>query len=100
MGLHRLLSTGAAGDIGTALRSNDQLRVGDLVPIDSLWEGEESVIADIRDLSAMEEAASGMDAIVPLAGHREGTIPRDQCFEVNMGGTYHVLEAARCQGVR
>ena len=100
MGLHRLLSTCAAGDIGTALRSNDQLRVGDLVPINSLWEGGESVIADIRDLSAMEEAASGMDAIVPLAGHREGTIPRDQCFEVNMGGTYHVLEAARCQGVR
>ena len=104
MSLDRLLITGAAGDIGTALRpalrSKYQLRLGDLMPIVPLRQGEEAVVADIRDLSTMEEAASAMDAIVHLAGHREGTTPWEPCFEVNMGGTYHVLEAARRQGVR
>ncbi|MED5414419.1 MAG: NAD(P)-dependent oxidoreductase [Candidatus Latescibacterota bacterium] len=102
--LNNLLITGAAGDIGQALRPglrlHYRLRLCDLVDIDGLEEGEESLIADIRDLSAMEEAASGMDAIVHLAGFREGTTPWPACYETNMGGTYHVLEAARRQGVR
>ena len=79
MSLDRLLITGAAGDIGTALRpalrSKYQLRLGDLMPIVPLRQGEEAVVADIRDLSAMEEAASGMDAITPRLDKRASSRP-------------------------
>jgi hypothetical protein len=67
------------------------------VPIDSLWEGEESVIADIRDLSAMAEAASGMDAMVPLAGHRDGTIPRSKFSADEFCAAQNRLFTIECQ---
>lgn len=102
--IERLLITGAAGEIGqllrAGLRSQYQLRLADRSVIEPLHDGEESVVADVCDLAAMEEAASGMDAVIHLAGNREPSAPWEVCYSVNMGGTYHVLEAARRQGVR
>jgi NAD(P)-dependent dehydrogenase (short-subunit alcohol dehydrogenase family) len=104
MHIERILMTGAAGDIGQVLRpdlrSQYQLRLSDTQPIDSCQDGEQSIIADVRDLAAMEAAAAGMDAVIHLAGFRETSAQWEDCYAVNMGGTYNVLEAARRQGVR
>jgi len=57
--------------------------------------------ADVRDASAMAEAAQGSDVIVHLAGQVAVTTsvvnPRDD-FENNALGTFNVLEAARLSG--
>jgi CDP-paratose 2-epimerase len=59
------------------------------------------VHADIRDASALGEAAKGQDAIYHLAGQVAVTTsvaePRED-FEINALGTFNVLEAARASG--
>ena len=57
--------------------------------------------ADVRDASALVEAAKGSDVIVHLAGQvavtTSVTNPRED-FEVNALGTFNVVEAARLSG--
>jgi uronate dehydrogenase len=93
----RVLITGAAGRIGTVLREGlrdwGALRLLDIRPLHA-HDGEEVVLADVRSLPALREAVAGCAAVVHLAG-----IPNETGFEelldVNVRGTYHVLEAAR-----
>src|SRR5258708_34813048 len=71
--MKRLLITGAAGQIGRALRAGlrghySLIRLTDLAPLGSAEAGEEVVTADLRDMSAMEKAASGIDCVVHLGG--------------------------------
>lgn len=102
--MKKLLITGAAGTIGgvlrSGLRSRYQLRLTDRTPITDLADNETFVAADITGLDAMEQAVDGVDAIVHLAGYPAVSTPWEQCFQVNMGGTYNVYEAARRRGVR
>lgn len=98
--MRRVLVTGAAGHIGGVLRERLRgrvsLRLLDVRPMPSPPAGvdEEVVRADIRDATALEEAMAGCAAVVHLAA-----IPREAGFEelldINMRGTYHVLEGAR-----
>jgi uronate dehydrogenase len=97
-----VLITGAAGTIGQTLRQGFQGRFGtlrllDLAPLGPANPGEELVTADIRDLAAVNAAASDVDAIVHLAG-----IPHQDTFErisqTNIVGTFNAFEAARRQG--
>ena len=60
---------GVSGTLGT-------LRLLDLAPLGPANPGEELVTADIRDLAAVNAAASDVDAIVHLAG-----IPQEDTFE-------------------
>jgi CDP-paratose 2-epimerase len=57
--------------------------------------------ADVRDSTAITEAAKGADVIVHLAGQVAVTTsvvdPRED-FEINALGTFNVLEAARASG--
>ncbi len=57
--------------------------------------------ADVRDASAMAEAARGSEVIVHLAGQvavtTSVTNPRDD-FAINALGTFNVVEAARASG--
>lgn len=100
----RLLITGAAGAIGTVLRRGlaarwDHLRGFDRRGYDPEVAGEEVVVADLRDPTAVADAVHGTDAIVHLAGV-PSEAPFDEVLEDNIRGTYHVLEAARQHGVR
>jgi uronate dehydrogenase len=82
--VNRVLITGAAGTIGQTLRQGFQGRFGtlrllDLAPLGPANPGEEPVTADIRDLAAVNAAASDVDAIVHLAG-----IPQEDTFRAHL----------------
>jgi len=100
--MRRVLITGAAGRLGTILRQGLRGRVGelrllDIAPLGTALPGEELLTADVRDLDAITKATADVDAAVHLAG-----IADEDSFErvrdVNMVGTYHVVESARRQG--
>ncbi|KOG21705.1 NAD-dependent epimerase/dehydratase family protein [Streptomyces viridochromogenes] len=102
---YRILITGAAGEIGTMLRTGlarpgRVLRLLDtaVLPAPAASEPVEIVQASVTDLQAMQEAVTGVDAVVHLAallGNRRW----EEYLDVNIHGTYTVLEAARRAGV-
>jgi len=97
-----VLITGAAGQIGSMLRSRlarpgRTLRLLDTAPL-TAGPGEEAVRASVTSLDAMAAACQGADAVVHLAGI-PGEAPWSQIREVNIDGTYAVFEAARQAGV-
>lgn len=99
-----VLITGAAGDIGSALRprlrDDYRLRLHYYRrPLEALAEGEEAVQADIQDLSAVERIVQGVDAVVHLAADRRVGAPWEDVRGANIDGTYNVYEAARRAGV-
>lgn len=102
--MERVLVTGAAGRIGTFLRSrlarDDRvLRLLDVTAIDDLGAGEEFVRGSVTDTRLLADACVGVDAVVHLAattGH-----PMDfGAAADDIAGTQAVLEAARLAGVR
>jgi thioester reductase-like protein len=100
-----VLLTGAAGGIGTLMRSrlarpDRVLRLLDVAPIPPAADGErvEVVTASVTDLAAMRKASKDVDVILHLGGISvEG--PWSEILEINIHGTYVVLEAARAAGV-
>ncbi|WP_034388887.1 NAD(P)-dependent oxidoreductase [Deinococcus sp. YIM 77859] len=102
--LQRLLITGAAGEVGSALREGLRgrfpvIRLTDHRDLGEAQEGEEIVRADLTEMAEVRAAMEGVDAVIHLGGiANEHTY--EQIRRVNMDGTYHVLEAARQAGVR
>ncbi|MFF3442034.1 NAD-dependent epimerase/dehydratase family protein [Streptosporangium sp. NPDC002721] len=100
----RILLTGAAGAVATALRPRlarpgRVLRLADVVPIADRQAGEETILADLTDESATAAAMDGVDAVVHLGGlSREH--PWEDILRVNVHGTQVLLEAARRENVR
>jgi uronate dehydrogenase len=102
----RILITGAAGGIGTLMRSrlaaDDRiLRLLDIgeQPAAAVGEQVEIVRASVTDMAAMQAACEGVDAVIHLGGHSLER-PWPEILEVNINGTYIVLEAARQQGIK
>jgi uronate dehydrogenase len=100
----RLLLTGAAGRIATAVRPVLRELAGELVLTDrvepgGLAPGERFVRADLADPAPWDELTSGCDAVLHL-----GAVPDEAAFDVlagpNLHGPFHVYEAARRAGVR
>jgi nucleoside-diphosphate-sugar epimerase len=59
------------------------------------------VKADIGDLGAMRRACEGMDAVVHLAADPTGYADRGrEIMQINVVGTYVILDAARLAGVK
>jgi UDP-glucose 4-epimerase len=110
-GSEGILVTGGAGFVGATLvrrlvASGYRVRV-----FDNLSSGDEAHLAgvdaelvkgDIRDCDALDDALSGLDAVVHLAaaGSVVGSIadPAGN-FESNVLGTFRVLDAARRAGI-
>ncbi|WP_040808019.1 NAD-dependent epimerase/dehydratase family protein [Nocardia concava] len=106
MAIHRVLITGAAGNLGRLMRPrlarpDRVLRLLDLAPLDPPAPGErvETVTGSLTDPDVMAAACADVDAIIHLGGiSREDDWSR--ILEVNIDGTHTVLEAARAAGVR
>jgi uronate dehydrogenase len=94
----KVLITGAAGRIGTALRRGlaHELRLTDVEVPDDLEH--EFVRADLTDAEAIDRAVDGVDAVVHL-----GAVPDEAPFAAiagpNLHGTFHVLDACRRHGI-
>jgi uronate dehydrogenase len=101
-GVPTILITGAAGRIGTMLRSRlagpgRTLRLLDTAPL-TAGPGEQTVTASIADPDAMLSACGGADAVIHLAAiSTEATWERIR--DDNIQGTYVTFEAARQAGV-
>jgi uronate dehydrogenase len=98
-----LFVTGAAGGIASHLRrelaGRYDLRLCDLRPVTGLQSHERFVPAALEDLSALEEAMRGSDAVLHLGGlSMEG--PWDEVRPSNIEGGYNAFEAAHRSGVR
>ena len=106
----KVLVTGAAGRMGAHLtrRLVDQgheVRAFVLAddPNNQAIDGPgvEIVPGRLEDVASVEAAADGVDAIVALAGALTSRLASDrQFFDVNLGGTFNLLMAARQQGSR
>ncbi|SDH13563.1 NAD dependent epimerase/dehydratase family protein [Lentzea fradiae] len=102
----RILITGAAGRVGTFLRSRlaaegRVLRLLDIAELPAAAEGEnvEIVQATLTDMATMEAATRDVDAVIHLGGYSLEE-SWDKILHVNIDGTHTVLEAARRSGVR
>ncbi len=110
----RILVTGGAGFIGShlveeLLRRGDSVRVlddfstGRRENLASLRGNLEILEADLRDARRVEEAVRGVEWIFHLAAFisvPQSMLDPQTCFDVNVGGSVGLLEAARRAGVR
>jgi len=101
---HRILLTGAAGNLGRVLRPRlkaycQMLRVSDIADLGSAAPGEELRIAALQDVAAVNALVDGVDVVVHMGG-----VSTEQAFETvlpaNITGCYNIFEAARLHGVR
>jgi uronate dehydrogenase len=101
----RILLTGAAGYLGTAVRPAlralaPAVRLTDLAPLKAAAEaGEEYVQADLADAQSVQALMSGVSAVVHLGGVAVEA-PWEPVLQANIVGTYNVFEAARQAGVK
>jgi uronate dehydrogenase len=99
----RVLITGAAGAIGTALRDGlrtnwHHLRLTDIRPVQNVTNNEEAIVADLADRPALDSMMRDVRAVVHLAGVL-GNYDLEDLFRVNARGLFDVLESARLAGV-
>lgn len=103
----RVLITGAGGNMGRALSSRlaGQGRVLRLLDpnaaalVSSGADNLEPIVASVTDLEAMTAACDGVDVVIHLGGISKEA-PFEEILDVNVRGTYCVLEAAHRQGVK
>jgi len=101
---HRLLITGAAGNLGRELRAGlaplaSVLRLTDRAAMAPAGPGEEVVEAELGDFDAVMRVVEGCDAIVHF-GAAPVERPWAEILESSIKGGYNVYEAARRHGVR
>jgi nucleoside-diphosphate-sugar epimerase len=92
----KLAITGSSGVVGRAL-SKDLAKDFEIVTIDL---HDADVNLDIRDIDALERAFAGCDTVLHLAGASSVLSSWKDVFEINIGGTYNVYEAAHRAGVK
>jgi uronate dehydrogenase len=102
---NRLLLTGAAGQLGQALREPlarqcERLRLSDIAPLPTpVGDKEEWLRCDLADSFTVMSLLDGVDAVVHLGGQsKEARWPTIQ--RSNIEGVYNLWEAARRVGVK
>ncbi len=99
-----VLITGAAGRIGSTLRSalsQYRLRLTDRDLSDCEPKPNEEILeADLADFAAMRQAVEGCDAVVHLGGNPAVPATWWDLKGPNVDGVYNVFEASRQAGVR
>jgi uronate dehydrogenase len=101
---HRILLTGAAGGLGTALRGRLKancavLRLSDVASFSAAQAGEEVMMADMGDAAAVHAMVQDVNAIIHLGGCAvEG--PFAPILNANILGMYNLYEAARKHGTK
>jgi len=102
----RVLITGAAGYVGRYFarhwQTDDELILGDIHPDEN---DPRFIPLDITDPIQTRAAMQGVDAVIHLAkqadeGPMEGDDLNGKRFDVNVKGTFNLLEAARDAGVK
>jgi uronate dehydrogenase len=96
--------TGAAGQVASSLRLPvaarvARLRLVDVAPLEVRHPREEAMTADLRDQQALVDALTGAHGVLHLGAMAEEADFHDLA-EVNIVGTFHVLEAARRVGAK
>lgn len=94
--MKKIAITGSAGTIGRYLARD--LRVDfEVVGIDV---HDAEIVADVRDLDALERAFRECETVVHLAGVVAVEASWDDVYGPNVQGTYNAFEAARRAGVK
>ena len=102
--MNTVLITGAAGDIGSRMRTllngvYPRLRLSDRVVPDDLGPDDDFVQADLAEMDQVEAMLEGVDGVIHLGGQ-----PVEASWEVihqsNIVGLYNFYEAARRQKVK
>lgn len=101
---NRILLTGAAGIVGTALRPllrarYQQVLLADLRSPEALSSNETFASCDIADLHAFQRLTSDVDGIVHLAGMVGADYGFDEVLGPNIVGTQNVYRAAFEAGI-
>jgi uronate dehydrogenase len=101
---HRILMTGAAGNLGKVLRDRlkryaDVVRLSDIADLGAARGQEEIVPCNLADPQAVHALVEGVDAIVHLGGVSVER-PFEEILPANIQGTYNLYEAARRHGVK
>ncbi|MBS0455419.1 MAG: NAD(P)-dependent oxidoreductase [Proteobacteria bacterium] len=98
-----LLITGAAGQVGSALRpllrERYRLRLLDRQPITPV-EDEEAIAGDICDAALAERAVAGADAVLHLACIHGPAVKFESTLGPNYQATLQLLEASQRHGVK
>lgn len=105
--MRKLLLTGAAGRIGSRL-IEDLVDEYELTAVDKdcssiLDWAEKGCTVKECDITRYEECLSfceGIDTVIHLAGNPSPKATYDEVKEVNIGGTYNMMQAAKDQGCR
>lgn len=100
--LERLLLTGAAGGVGTALRPllsgvARHVVLSDRETIDDTAGHESFIACDLSDRAAVHKLVAGCDGIIHMGGVSVEK-PFDMILDANIAGTYNLFEAARAHG--
>ncbi len=100
----RILLTGAAGGVGTALRKllkgvYPELRLSDIAEPKGLAKDEKFIPADLADMAAVEKIVKGVDGIIHLGGVSVEK-PWEMVHRANIVGCYNLFEAARKHRVK
>jgi uronate dehydrogenase len=101
---HRVLLTGAAGNLGRALRTRlagrfPVLRLSDVAEMEPAGPGEEVVRCDLSDAAAVT-ALCGEVAVILHFGGRSTEADWDTVLSANIVGAVNLWEAARLAGVK
>lgn len=102
MSIKRVVVTGGAGRVGgyvvRQLKKNYEVVIADLVSGDSEVE---YVEANVMDLPQLRKAFEGADAVVHLAAlDYDWNCAPEEYIDINVRGTWHVLQAASEQKVQ
>ena len=100
---HTVVLTGAAGQIGTAIRPAlgrlfASVRLVDRVPTLDVRDGETVVTGDLNDAKALDDVLTGADAVIHLAGMKSDA-PWSALVHTNVTLVDQLLAAATRAGV-